>query len=189
MRSTPSQLLRASGVAETPYARIAIERHRMVHSSVGKAFGADDLLKLMDSFSQLMQFTPALVIVDGLESASLNAGEWAAVAENKQIRLWLSARTPRHRPQSIRFGRGSITVVDLPQAAALNFTCINSVEPLLRSILFSTLDPVTMMLRPEESLIPIPLHRHLQPINAPVFWWCNGCKSILVKPLKNRCQS
>ena len=76
---------------------LAIERHRVIHSCLGRPFLASDLDNLMSTLSSVMDFSPSLVIVDGLEATGIDCASWSAVARRSSVRLWLGVRT--HRDQ------------------------------------------------------------------------------------------
>jgi len=80
---------------------LTIERHRVIHSCLGRAFVPSDLAALLDMLDRVMEFRPSMVIVDGLEAEGLDTDGWASAATAAHARLWLSVRTHRdHGPRS-----------------------------------------------------------------------------------------
>ena len=84
-------LLKHSQEPESPYTRATIERHRIVHSCLGRHFQASDLLHLLQSFHSLLDFQPSLVLIDNVELSSVPASEWKSIAQEHSFRIWLSA--------------------------------------------------------------------------------------------------
>ncbi len=152
-----TELLRASGLSETPYARIAIERHRIVHSCLGRSFKAEDLVKLMASFSELVDFTPSMVIVDGLEGNLLDPLEWSSIAESHDIRLWLSIRTHRETgPSPSDMAPAFSTAVELrPASSSVELHLLRLGGEKVEESPVLNLDPVSMLLCPEEIGDPV----------------------------------
>lgn len=79
---------------------LTVERHRVIHSCLGRPFQPADLDALLDTLDRVMEFRPSLIIVDGLEGATLDAAGWAGAARTANARLWLSVRVHReHGPR------------------------------------------------------------------------------------------
>jgi hypothetical protein len=88
-----SELLKGTHQPESPYARASIERHRMVHSCLGRSFHFDDLRKILTDFSNLLDFHPAIVIIDDVNLVQTSAEGWKTLAQEHGFRLWLSSTT------------------------------------------------------------------------------------------------
>ena len=147
-----AEITRSSHISDPATARLAIERHRVVHSCLGRNFSPDDLARLLDLLGDVMSFSPVVVVVDGLEASDLNATAWQGIAASRNLRLWLAVRT--HRDSG-------------PTADALaeNFSTAIALEPEDRDVLLQLLrvggetvtdaeplhlDPVTMLVRPDD---------------------------------------
>ena len=74
---------------------LSVERHRVIHSCLGRSFGPDDLRALLHTLDQVMEFRPGLVVVDGLDGLDLDVASWTAAAGEAHVRMWLSVRTHR----------------------------------------------------------------------------------------------
>lgn len=95
---------------------LSIERHRVIHSCLGRVFGPADLGALLETLDRVMEFRPSMVIVDGLEAHTLDVAGWTAAANAAHARLWLSVRTHRdHGPK--------------PEELALSFATAIALEP------------------------------------------------------------
>ena len=95
-----NELLKTSQQEESPYARASIERHRMVHSCLGRSFHFDDLRKILTDFANLLDFHPAIVIIDDVDLLDTPAEGWKTLAQEHGFRLWLSANQ-KQRPNDI----------------------------------------------------------------------------------------
>ncbi len=151
-----SELAAASPGGDRAAAEASIERHRVIHASRGRDFGAAELSHLLSTLEDVMHFHPVVVIIDGLDNHSVGAESvdaWRQVAVEGSLRLWLGIRTHRDgtgaEPDTIvehvdtavvLDPEGSNVVLRIPrvggrdndQAQALN------------------LDPVTMMVHPDD---------------------------------------
>jgi hypothetical protein len=87
-----SELLKGSLQPESPYARASIERHRLVHSCLGRDFHFDDLRKILNDFSNLLDFHPAIVIIDDVNLPKTSAEGWKTLSQEHGFRLWLSSK-------------------------------------------------------------------------------------------------
>ena len=56
---------------ELSRAQVSVERSRVIHSCLGREFGAADLRALMATLAEVMDFRPTLVMVDGLTADNL----------------------------------------------------------------------------------------------------------------------
>ncbi len=95
---------------------LSIERHRVIHSCLGRPFLPADLLSLLETLDRVMEFRPSMIILDGLEAATLDVAGWEGAAKGAHARLWLSVRTHRdHGPR--------------PEDLAVSFTTALALEP------------------------------------------------------------
>lgn len=140
--------------ADVVGSRVAMERHRVIHSSPGGAFGPDDLRKLAAMLGEVMDFHPQLVVIDGLTPATLGeVADWASVAAEHSLRLWVSLRLEADQEASALAGRFS-TAVELSQGPTdvllhvLRVAGQEAVGDVVR------LDPLTMLVRPEDACDP-----------------------------------
>lgn len=147
-----AEITRSSRVSDPAAARLAIERHRVVHSCLGRSFASADLARLLDLLGDVMDFSPVVVVVDGLEAGDLEADAWQTIAAARNLRLWLSVRTHRG---------GGPTAEELSES----FSTAIALEPDDRDVLLQVLrvggdsgsrdeplhlDPVTMLVREDD---------------------------------------
>lgn len=132
---------------------LAIERHRVIHSCLGRAFTAADLKTLMGTLASVMEFHPTLVVVDVVDAAGLDAASWIEVARETSVRLWLAVRTHRDSGPT-----AEQVAAQFPTAVALEPTGDKVQIRVLRrggetpsDDPAVTLDPTTLMLQPGAS--------------------------------------
>jgi len=80
---------------EVPAAeRVGIERHRMIHSYLDKGFVVEQLRHHLKILSEVAQFSPELVVVDGLddETARTSIADLESLAGELGAPLWMSMR-------------------------------------------------------------------------------------------------
>ena len=147
-----AEITRSSRVTDPAAARLAIERHRVVHSCLGRSFAPDDLTQLLKLLGDVMSFSPVVVVVDGLEAADFDAAAWQAIAASNNLRLWLSVRTHRGSGPSAEDLAGSFSTAIalepedrdvLLQVLRVGGEAGDSSDPL-------HLDPVTMLVREDD---------------------------------------
>jgi hypothetical protein len=152
-----TELLRSSGETETPYARISIERHRLIHSNLNGSFSIEDFNKVLGSVSQLIDFKPALVIIDGFDEKPENLEQWRTIAQESQLRLWISVRTHRdHGLKASDLASEFSTAIELrPENNSIELNLIRVGGEDSSEHHAFLLDPVTMMLQTEDLHDPI----------------------------------
>ncbi|MFT4977786.1 MAG: hypothetical protein ACI8S6_003693 [Myxococcota bacterium] len=150
-----SQITRSDpSVTDQVSARVAMERHRVIHSCLGRPFGPPDLRKIAAMLAEVMDFQPQLVVIDGLTPATLGeVGAWQAAAQAHAMRLWVSLR--------IETEHDTAALVE-PFSAAVSLT--QGAEDVLMTVLRTRsapaagrtvrLDPLTMLVRPEDAQDP-----------------------------------
>ena len=137
---------------ELSRAQVSVERSRVIHSCLGRDFGAADLRALMATLAEVMDFRPTLVMVDGLTADSLEIVSLRQVASESNIRLWCAIRTSGATSQDDDALVNSFdTAVTLaPQGSCIDLHILRAGGvPTVESETLS-LDPVTMMVRPED---------------------------------------
>ncbi len=158
VRSYYDELFNAlsSGVSrdERHEAAVAIERHRVIHSALDKQFNADSLERLLSTLDEVMGFSPANVLVDGLDQADFLASldGWRKLAERSSLRMWFTVRT--HRSDNTDHGalaRKVDTAVMLsPDNNHVHLQLMRAAGADIDMDELLALDPVTMLLRPED---------------------------------------
>ena len=151
-----SEITRNARYNDSASARLAIERHRVIHSCLGREFRAEDLSKLLDLLAEVMDFKPTVVVLDGLQVADFSTTGWSQIAKSRQLRLWLAVRIHReHGLSAVELSESFSTAIALEpddrdvalQVLRVGGKQVEDVQPL-------HLDPVTMLVRPEDVLDP-----------------------------------
>lgn len=151
-----TEVANAARVSDRASALVEIERNRVIHSCLDGGFGAADLARLLDSVNEVMHFRPSVVLVDGLDVADLDAAGWRAVARDRSIRLWMAVRV--HRDNGPAFAdlapRFDTAVVLSPEGSDVALRVLRSGGQPYEQPEALSLDPVTMLVRPEDVLDP-----------------------------------
>lgn len=151
-----TEVANASRIADRASALVDIERNRVIHSCLGGTFGAADMARLLTSVGELMHFRPTVVLVDGLDVADIDAAGWRAVARDRGIRIWLAVRMHRDSGPDVeelapRFDT-AVTLTPAGNDVALRVLRAGG-QPFDQPESLS-LDPVTMLVRPEDVVDP-----------------------------------
>jgi hypothetical protein len=147
-----AEVAQATRPAEATLAQVSVERSRVIHSCLGRDFGAADLRALMATLAEVMDFRPTMVMIDGLDASKVEIGNLRQVADETSVRLWLAIRTHRSSGPSAQDLASSFdTAVSLsPTGGSVELHILRSGGmPAINSEALS-LDPVTMMVRPED---------------------------------------
>jgi hypothetical protein len=73
-------------------ALVAAERHRMIHSYMDKGFQLASLEASLKMLAEVMQFEPALIVVDGLNDTEAHLAELKGLAERLSVPIWAACR-------------------------------------------------------------------------------------------------
>ena len=162
-----NEIARHTSLPDPTSARLAIERHRVVHTCLGRQFGPMDLSRLLDVLKEMMDFSPEVVVLDGLKTEDLNETGWKRVAEQRSLRLWMSILIHRDGgPTPDALSEGLSTAIHLkPEGRDVALQVIRVADAPGPSQQSLHLDPATMMVRPEEvtdpsTTAPSPSARH-----------------------------
>ena len=147
-----AEIAQAARPGVVSQAQVSVERSRVIHSCLGRSFDADDLRALMATLSEVMDFCPTLVMVDGLDAKDMDTDSLAAVASESNIRLWISVRTHRSSgPSAEKIAESFDTAVTLsPSGSGVDLHILRSGGMPSTESESLSLDPVTMMVRPED---------------------------------------
>jgi len=150
----------ANDVMHPTHARalVDLERNRVIHSCLGRAFGPDDLRSLLGVLGDVMHFEPMAVVLDGrVDAADVDADAWRALAQEANIRLWLAVRTHRDGSPSARdlAGRFDTAVALEPSGDDVSLHILRSGGDVFEQTESLTLDPVSMMVHPEDVRDPV----------------------------------
>jgi hypothetical protein len=90
-----SEIVRGSGTS-LDTAQVEVERNRVVHSFLSGAFTPARLAALLTTLGEVMDFRPAVVVIDAsFEAGEVDDAAWRALAQDANIRIWLTVRTHR----------------------------------------------------------------------------------------------
>ena len=90
-----SSLVRGSGVSRDA-AQVEVERNRVIHSFLSGPFTPARLGKLLATLDEVMDFRPAVVVIDAsFEAAEVDDCAWRELAKAANIRIWATVRTHR----------------------------------------------------------------------------------------------
>lgn len=129
---------------------LAVERHRVIHSCLGRAFSADDLRTLLGTLADVMEFRPSLVVVDAIEATELDAAGWTALAKDTSARVWLAVRTHRDtgpRPEEVAEQFPTAVALE-PAGDKVQIRILRRGGEAPSDAPVVTLDPTTLMLQP-----------------------------------------
>lgn len=140
----------AAHVTDLSAARLDLERNRVVHSSLGGGFGPAGLDGLLASLGEVMHFHPTVVLIDGLEEHGLDLEAWRGLASSRAVRLWLSIRQPDQAAPATLAQKVDTAIRLEPDDGAVRLDVLQAsgASPTQAAPLF--LDPVTMLVRPED---------------------------------------
>lgn len=74
---------------------LAVERHRIIHNARGQTPTADRLDAVLDTLADVVDFSTKLVVIDGWQPTSEQAGALRALASRRGVAIWI-AFTPTH---------------------------------------------------------------------------------------------
>ncbi|RMF72602.1 MAG: hypothetical protein D6738_10850 [Acidobacteria bacterium] len=101
-----SELVQKNGIDPADAARIQleIERRRHIYTFLGDTFSVDKIAGGIDLLARHTDFRPDVLIVDRMDVRAIDAAEFAALralAEEREIEVWMSARTHRDDPPAV----------------------------------------------------------------------------------------
>jgi len=82
--------------------QLEVERHRHIHTYVGRSFSVDRLRQGLDLLTGAMDFTPQVIILDRLEFTEVEpsmVAELREIAAEAGAEMWIACRTHRDGPQ------------------------------------------------------------------------------------------
>lgn len=147
-----TEVANAARVPDRARFQVEVERNRQVHSCLDGGFDARQLGDLLETVREVLHFRPTVVLVDGVDAVGFSAEPWRTVAVERGVRLWFGVRTHRDRgPDAAALSGDFDTAVALePKGADVALNVLRAggqAEDQPESL---HLDPVTMMVRPED---------------------------------------
>jgi len=124
-------------------AMVASERNRMIHSYLDKGFRLASVEAGLTMLEDVMEFTPDLIVVDGLQDTQEHLAALRGLAAKRNIPVWVGFRTPKGRAEGEAWEYASLSLRLTPQGRVVKLSLHRSPddnEPLELS-----LDPTTML--------------------------------------------
>ncbi len=151
-----TEVSRTVSASDRAAAQLVLERNRVIHACLGRAFGPEDLTALMATLSEVMHFRPTVVLVDGTDVGDLSLKGWRQVASDAGVRLWMAVRIHRDGGPGVEELAGLFeTAVCLePSATGVDLHILRTGGAAVDKTAPLQLDPVTLMVRPEDVLDP-----------------------------------
>jgi hypothetical protein len=148
-----TEIGREAPVLERAAAQLSIERHRVIHACLGRAFGPAELGALLGTLADVMGFRPTVVVLDGQDVATYDGAAWGALAAERSIRIWVGLRIHReHHDQVEALAQRFDTAVYLePKGTDIALRLLRAGGRAAVTAEELHLDPVSMLLRPEDA--------------------------------------
>jgi hypothetical protein len=157
-------IVRANGAGEGT-AQLEMERNRVIHSFLGGDFSPARLGALLDTLAEVMDFRPAVVVLDGDVGLIANAEAWQRFARERDIRIWGAVTLHRDGgPRADDLACCADTAVQLaPSGADIALKVLRAGGQEVREPATLRLDPATMLVKgaeaAEEVVAPSPAPR------------------------------
>jgi hypothetical protein len=166
-----AEVSRAVSPRDRSAAQVELERNRVIHASLGRPFGPGDLEGLVSTLAEVMHFRPITVVVDGTDIADLDVDGWRSTAEKLSLRIWMSVRIHRDGDIDVdELGSRFDSAVSLePAAAMVQLRILRIAGKATTNTGVLDLDPVTMMVRPEDVTDPITMPPSPHPSSCTLF--------------------
>ncbi len=148
-----TELARASGV-DPASAQVEVERNRIIHSFLSGPFTPARLGRLLTTLDDVMDFRPAVVVIDGsFEAAEVDSSAWRAFAKEANIRIWGTVKTHRGRgPSAEELASSFDTAVVLePKGQKVQLRVLRAGGEDVSESTALCLDPVTMLVAGQPS--------------------------------------
>ena len=147
-----TEVANAARVTDRARFQVEVERNRLVHSCLDGGFDAPQLGQLLETVREVLHFRPTVVLIDGIDAAGFEADTWRGVAEERGVRLWFAVRTHRDGgPDAAELSGSFDTAVSLtPRGADVSLDVLRAGGQAFEQPESLHLDPVTMMVRPED---------------------------------------
>jgi hypothetical protein len=159
-----AEIVRANGGGEGS-ARVEMERNRVIHSYLSGDFSPARLAALLRTLEEVMDFRPAVVILDGEAGLADDAQAWRAFAQDAHIRIWGAVTLHREGgPCAERLCADLDTAVQLePSGTEIALRVLRAGGEPVREPSTLRLDPATMLVqdapRAEQPVAPSPSPR------------------------------
>lgn len=131
--------------ADRSSAMVAAERHRMIHTWVGRGFAAESLERSLDMLAEVAGFRPTLVVVDGVSAADFDhvAAGVGRIARERGLAVWLGGRELPVESDALAWGHLRCGLRLSPEARTVRLTALAAgVAPVDLPL---SLDPSTML--------------------------------------------
>jgi hypothetical protein len=152
-----TEVANAARATDTARFQVQIERNRQIHSSLDGTFNTAELSSLLETLANILHFRPTVVVIDGMDVAAFESSAWREFAQESALRLWFSIRTHRNGgTDTDDLARQFDTAVRLtPTDADIVLEVLRAGGQAFDQPEDLRLDPVTMMVRPEDVRDPV----------------------------------
>jgi hypothetical protein len=126
-------------------AMVAAERHRMIHTWLGRGFTIEALDRSLDMLHDMAGFTPTLLVVDGVPDDQVEriVPGLARLARQRGMAVWFSGRELSTATDAPLWGHVRVGLRLAPEAASVRLTRLSADGP--GEDLPLLLDPTTML--------------------------------------------
>jgi hypothetical protein len=100
---------------ERAEALLHVERHRVIHATRGAIPRAVRIDELLRSLQEVMEYTPALVVIDGLEAPPDELAALKEIARAREVAIWV-ANTPQ---KAVPFDAVDLVLELVPERAGM----------------------------------------------------------------------
>lgn len=155
VRTHYDQVFRASTAKARPSDRaaamVAAERHRMIHTWLGRGFTVEALERSLDMLDEMAGFKPHLIVVDGVPDEDLAhvVPALARVARSRGVGVWFTGRDLSTEKDALLWGHVRVGLRLSPEGGTVRVTRIDANGT--SQDLPVCLDPSTMLVISDDS--------------------------------------
>ncbi len=125
-------------------ALVSAERHRMIHSYLDRGFQVESVQSSLTMLREVMDFTPQMLAVDGLEETTENLRDLKRLAATLKVPIWVAFRTSRKGLEETAWEHISLSLRLTPEGRDVKLSTHTKNGEQGESEL---LDPSTMLIR------------------------------------------
>lgn len=126
-------------------ALVAAERHRMINSYLDKGFKLESVEASLKMLAEVMDFKPALIVIDGIEEKVETLANLEALAKRYEVPVWVAFRSSRSQLDTDAWAHVSMGIRLSPEGRDVRLSVSQTAQD--NEPLEATLDPTTMLVR------------------------------------------